>query len=159
MFPSKIKFPLVFFCFIVINSALAPRSASLSKSAPSIIKKPFVLVLVGGPQGDEGDMSEKLGKRIVGTLERLGYRTATINTKDPLFLLTLLQYRRRKIGSKNLVAFGACQGEFGGSGAVQAMLEWLRIPHTHSGLAATVLASNKIHTKAVVEKAGVNGKI
>lgn len=136
------------------SKSKSSRASGSSKSTNE--KKPFVAVIAGGPQGDEGNMSEKLGKRITGALKERGYRTAIYNPNSPFLFLIQLQYRKIMEGG-NLVAFNACQGEFGGSGIVQAVFEWLRIPHTHSGLSATMLATNKVNTKAIVEKAGVRG--
>ena len=41
------------------------------------------------------------------------------------------------------VAFNALHGRWGEDGCVQGMLEWLRIPYTHSGVLASALAMDK----------------
>ncbi|MDJ0827340.1 MAG: D-alanine--D-alanine ligase [Rhodobacter sp.] len=46
------------------------------------------------------------------------------------------------------VAFNALHGRWGEDGCVQGMLEWLRIPYTHSGVLASALAMDKERTKA-----------
>jgi D-alanine-D-alanine ligase len=53
------------------------------------------------------------------------------------------------------VVFNALHGRWGEDGAVQGVLEWLRIPYTHSGILASALAMDKDRTKAVYAKAGL----
>jgi D-alanine-D-alanine ligase len=45
------------------------------------------------------------------------------------------------------VAFNALHGRWGEDGCVQGMLEWLRIPYTHSGVLASALAMDKSRPK------------
>ena len=53
------------------------------------------------------------------------------------------------------VAFNALHGRWGEDGCVQGMLEWLRIPYTHSGVLASALAMDKERTKAVYRAYGL----
>jgi D-alanine-D-alanine ligase len=53
------------------------------------------------------------------------------------------------------VAFNALHGRWGEDGCVQGMLEWLRIPYTHSGVLASALAMDKERTKAVYRAGGL----
>ncbi|SEM53382.1 D-alanine--D-alanine ligase [Loktanella fryxellensis] len=53
------------------------------------------------------------------------------------------------------VVFNALHGRWGEDGCVQGLLEWLRIPYTHSGVLASALALDKQRTKAVYETAGL----
>jgi D-alanine-D-alanine ligase len=53
------------------------------------------------------------------------------------------------------VAFNALHGRWGEDGCVQGLLEWLRIPYTHSGVLASSLAMDKERTKAVYRAAGL----
>ncbi len=41
------------------------------------------------------------------------------------------------------VVFNALHGRWGEDGCVQGLLEWLRIPYTHSGVLASALAMDK----------------
>jgi D-alanine-D-alanine ligase len=50
------------------------------------------------------------------------------------------------------VAFNALHGRWGEDGCVQGLLEWLRIPYTHSGVLASALAMDKQRTKDVVPR-------
>jgi D-alanine-D-alanine ligase len=53
------------------------------------------------------------------------------------------------------VAFNALHGRWGEDGCVQGMLEWLRIPYTHSGVLASALAMDKERSKAAYRVAGL----
>ena len=52
------------------------------------------------------------------------------------------------------VVFNALHGRWGEDGAVQGLLEWLRIPYTHSGVLASALAMDKIKAKQAFANAG-----
>ncbi|HWA89733.1 MAG TPA: D-alanine--D-alanine ligase [Rhizomicrobium sp.] len=52
-------------------------------------------------------------------------------------------------------AFNALHGRFGEDGCIQGLLEWLRIPYTHSGVLASSLAMHKERTKDVYRAAGI----
>jgi D-alanine-D-alanine ligase len=51
--------------------------------------------------------------------------------------------------------FNALHGRWGEDGCVQGMLEWLRIPYTHSGVLASSLAMDKARTKDVYRVHGL----
>ncbi len=53
------------------------------------------------------------------------------------------------------VVFNALHGRWGEDGCVQGLLEWLRLPYTHSGVLASALAMDKQRTKAVYRAAGL----
>lgn len=53
------------------------------------------------------------------------------------------------------VVFNALHGRWGEDGCVQGLLEWLRIPYTHSGVLASALAMDKQKTKAAYVAAGL----
>ena len=53
------------------------------------------------------------------------------------------------------VVFNALHGRFGEDGCVQGILEWLRIPYTHSGVLASALAMDKARAKAAYTGAGL----
>jgi D-alanine-D-alanine ligase len=53
------------------------------------------------------------------------------------------------------VVFNALHGRWGEDGCVQGMLEWLRIPYTHSGVLASALAMDKARAKDVYVAAGL----
>lgn len=53
------------------------------------------------------------------------------------------------------VVFNALHGPFGEDGTIQGVLEYLQIPYTHSGVAASALAMDKSRAKLVAADAGV----
>jgi D-alanine-D-alanine ligase len=53
------------------------------------------------------------------------------------------------------VAFNALHGEWGEDGRIQGVLDYLRIPYTHSGVLASALAMDKAKTRAVFAACGV----
>lgn len=53
------------------------------------------------------------------------------------------------------VVFNALHGRWGEDGCAQGILEWLRIPYTHSGVLASALAMDKTRSKAVYAEAGI----
>ena len=53
------------------------------------------------------------------------------------------------------VVFNALHGRWGEDGCVQGLLEWLRLPYTHSGVMASAIAMDKQKTKEVYAAAGL----
>ena len=53
------------------------------------------------------------------------------------------------------VVFNALHGRWGEDGCVQGLLEWLRIPYTHSGVLASALAMDKARAKQVFAAEGL----
>ncbi|RWR30825.1 D-alanine--D-alanine ligase [Sinirhodobacter populi] len=53
------------------------------------------------------------------------------------------------------VVFNALHGRWGEDGCVQGLLEWLRIPYTHSGVLASALAMDKTRAKEAFRAAGL----
>ncbi|MEQ9259144.1 MAG: D-alanine--D-alanine ligase [Roseovarius sp.] len=53
------------------------------------------------------------------------------------------------------VVFNALHGRWGEDGCVQGVLEWLKIPYTHSGVLASALAMDKQKSKAAYEAVGL----
>lgn len=53
------------------------------------------------------------------------------------------------------VVFNALHGRWGEDGCVQGILEWLKIPYTHSGVLASSMAMDKEVTKTVLRAAGL----
>ncbi|WP_245895756.1 D-alanine--D-alanine ligase [Rhodovulum kholense] len=53
------------------------------------------------------------------------------------------------------VVFNALHGRWGEDGCVQGLLEWLRLPYTHSGVLASALAMDKQRSKEAYRSAGL----
>jgi D-alanine-D-alanine ligase len=105
-----------------------------------------VAVLMGG-FSSEREISLRSGEASAKALESVGYRVSRVDVgRDVAETLARL---------KPDVAFNALHGRFGEDGAIQGVLEILRIPYTHSGVLASSLAMRKDVAKSVMAAAGV----
>ena len=105
-----------------------------------------VAVLMGGWSA-ERPVSLNSGRGCADALERLGYRVTRIDVDRGV--------ASRLAALKPDVAFNALHGPAGEDGAIQGVLEILRIPYTHSGVLASALAMRKDLAKIVLKAAGV----
>ncbi|MGX9357313.1 D-alanine--D-alanine ligase [Roseobacteraceae bacterium S113] len=105
-----------------------------------------VAVLMGGPSA-ERDVSLSSGRECAAALRGEGYDVTEIDAGDDL------AERLRALAPD--VVFNALHGPLGEDGSVQGMLEWLRIPYTHSGVLASSLAMDKERSKAAYRTAGL----
>ncbi len=93
-----------------------------------------VAVLMGG-WSNEREVSLSSGRACTKALEEAGFRTTQIDASPHI----IDQLREVKPD----VAFNALHGKWGEDGHVQAILETMKIPYTHSGVLASALAMNK----------------
>jgi D-alanine-D-alanine ligase len=105
-----------------------------------------VAVLMGGWSA-ERPVSLNSGRGCADALEARGYTVSRVDVG-------------RDIGEvlarvKPDVAFNALHGRVGEDGAIQGLLEILRIPYTHSGVLASALAMEKDLSKVMLRAAGV----
>jgi len=105
-----------------------------------------VAVLMGGWSA-ERPVSLNSGRGCADALEARGYRVSRIDV-DRSIAETLATL-------KPDVAFNALHGRVGEDGAIQGVLEILRIPYTHSGVLASALAMQKDLAKILLQAAGV----
>lgn len=103
-------------------------------------------VLMGG-QSSEREVSLKSGAACAAALARLGYRLQRIDV-DPQAVEALWH-------TPIDVAFIALHGRGGEDGAIQGLLETLRIPYTGSGVLASAIGMNKWISRAVLLQAGI----
>jgi D-alanine-D-alanine ligase len=112
-------------------------------------------VLMGGWSA-EREVSLVSGAACARALETLGYDVRSIDvTHDLQALLASLTPAPD-------VAFNALHGRWGEDGTIQALLDLLELPYTHSGLLASALAMNKPMAKRLFKLAGipvVDGKV
>ena len=107
-----------------------------------------VAVLMGGWSA-EREVSLVSGREVVAALKKVGYRPRAIDvTRDLDKLIKALKPRPD-------VVFNALHGRGGEDGTVQGVLEFLRIPYTHSGLLASAVAMDKPMAKRVFGAAGL----
>ncbi len=105
-----------------------------------------VAVLMGGPSV-EREVSLSSGRECARALRDAGYEVSEVDAG--------LDLAERLRALSPDVAFNALHGRWGEDGCVQGMLEWLRIPYTHSGVLASALAMDKTRTKDVYRAAGL----
>ncbi len=103
-------------------------------------KQRRVAVLMGGISA-EREVSLNTGKNVLAAVKSKGYDAAGIDWTDAQDLTTLL----RDAGIQ--VVWNALHGTYGEDGAVQGLLECLRIPYTGSGVAASAAAMDKLMSK------------
>ena len=107
---------------------------------------PEVAVLMGGPSA-EREVSLVSGRECAIALREAGYKVTEVDCGPDL--------PARLAELKPAVCFNALHGRWGEDGCVQGLLEWLRIPYTHSGVLASALAMDKVRTKEVYRAAGL----
>nr|WP_281256135.1 D-alanine--D-alanine ligase [Puniceibacterium antarcticum] len=107
---------------------------------------PKVVVLMGGPSA-ERDVSLSSGRECAAALRDYGYHVIEVDAGPDL--------AQRLTDAAPDVVFNALHGRWGEDGCVQGLLEWLRIPYTHSGVLASALAMDKDRSKQVFRDAGL----
>lgn len=107
---------------------------------------PKVAVLLGGPSA-EREVSLSSGRECATALRATGYDVHEIDAGDDL--------AARLVDLRPDVAFNALHGRWGEDGCVQGLLEWLRIPYTHSGVLSSALAMDKEKSKDVYRAEGL----
>lgn len=104
-----------------------------------------IAVLLGGISS-ERQISLRSGKAVAEGLRKKGYPVIEVDV-DP----TLPEKLRSE---KVEVAVIALHGRYGEDGAVQGLLEMMKIPYTGSGVLASALAMDKILTKRLLQERG-----
>lgn len=103
-------------------------------------------VLLGGPSA-EREVSLSTGRECAAALRDEGYTVVEVDA-GPDLPARLSEIRPD-------VVFNGLHGRWGEDGCVQGLLEWLRIPYTHSGVLASALAMDKIRAKEAYVAAGL----
>jgi D-alanine-D-alanine ligase len=101
---------------------------------------------MGGPSA-EREVSLSSGRECAAALRAEGYDVVEVDAGPDL--------AQRLADIAPDVAFNALHGRWGEDGCVQGLLEWLRIPYTHSGVLASALAMDKERTKAAYRVEGL----
>ena len=105
-----------------------------------------VAVLMGGPSAERA-VSLSSGRECAQALRVAGYEVVEVDA-GPDLAMRLAEIRPD-------VVFNALHGRWGEDGCVQGLLEWLRIPYTHSGVLASALAMDKSRAKDAFRAAGL----
>jgi D-alanine-D-alanine ligase len=105
-----------------------------------------VAVLMGGPSA-EREVSLSSGRECAAALRGEGFEVTELDAGPDLC--------DRLCALAPDVVFNALHGRWGEDGCVQGMLEWLRLPYTHSGVLASALAMDKQRSKEAFRAAGL----
>ena len=103
-----------------------------------------VLLLKGGV-GSERDVSLNTAKECAKAIKKLGYKITEVDISE-INISSLA-----KISAD--VCFNALHGDYGEDGSIQGLLNLLKIPYTHSGVATSSIAMNKINFKRIITDA------
>jgi D-alanine-D-alanine ligase len=101
---------------------------------------------MGGPSA-EREVSLSSGRECATALRDEGFKVIEVDAGPDL--------AARLADIQPDVVFNALHGRWGEDGCVQGILEWLRIPYTHSGVLASALAMDKERTKQIYRSAGL----
>ncbi len=96
-----------------------------------------VAVLMGGISSEK-EISMSSGQGVVQALKKLGYPTKEIIVGDDLsqLIADLKSFQPD-------VVFNALHGKGGEDGCIQGLLNWMKIPYTHSGVLASSMGMDK----------------
>lgn len=109
-----------------------------------------IAVLMGG-WNSEREVSLCSGEAVFQALLRLGYEVEKIDFSHKIF--EQLQVSRPDI------VFNALHGQYGEDGRVQAVLDILQIPYTHSGVLASAICMDKLTTRKICSLEQVSSPI
>ena len=107
-----------------------------------------VAVLMGGWTA-EREVSLVSGRECAKALGALGYEVRSIDVTRDLAAMV------RALTPAPDVVFNALHGRGGEDGTVQGVLEFLRVPYTHSGVLASAVAMDKPTARSVFAAAGL----
>lgn len=107
---------------------------------------PRICVLKGGLSA-EREVSLSSGHECAQALRVAGFEVIELDARGDV------AQRLTEIAPD--IVFNALHGRFGEDGCVQGILEWLRIPYTHSGVLSSAMAMDKQKTKDVYRDAGL----
>jgi len=102
-------------------------------------RRPLHIVVLMGGWSAEREVSLSSGAGIAEALESLGHRVTRIDMARDV--------AARLVEARPDVVFNALHGTPGEDGSVQGMMDLLGLTYTHSGLATSVIAIDKVLTK------------
>jgi D-alanine-D-alanine ligase len=105
------------------------------------------IAVVKGGRSAEREVSLVSGRECAAALRNEGYDVVEIDAGPDV--ASVLQAETPD------VVFNALHGRWGEDGCFQGMLEWLRVPYTHSGVLASALAMDKVRAKQAFAAAGL----
>jgi len=108
--------------------------------------KKLVVVLLGGMSG-ERKISFLTGKACSRALKKKEYKVLNLDAKGN-FASKLKKLKPAKV-------FNALHGKYGEDGYVQSILEYLKIPYTHSGVISSSLAMDKELSRIIFKRKNI----
>ena len=105
--------------------------------------KDIIAVLMGGLSG-EREISFLTGKACSKALKKKGYKVKELDARG--YFVDKLKKLKPKL------VFNALHGQYGEDGFVQGILEFLKIPYTHSGVLSSSLAMDKELSRILFKK-------
>lgn len=111
--------------------------------------KKTVALLVGG-WSSERDVSLMKGAHIEAALKDAGYSVKTIDVS-----LDVQKLVKELSSPRPDVVFNNLYGRGGEDGTIQALLDMMGLPYTHSGVVASAAGMDKVMTKRLAESVGV----
>lgn len=106
-----------------------------------------VVVLLGG-LSPERSVSQSTGQGAAAALRRLGHEVAEIDPQEAQWPEAIKSFQPDAV-------FNCLHGEWGEDGRIQGVLDFMRVPYTHSGVLASALAMDKDKSKAIFAQAGL----
>ena len=103
-----------------------------------------VMLLKGG-DGAEREVSLNTAKECAKAIEQIGCRITEVDISEINFSSLA------KINAD--ICFNALHGDYGEDGSIQGLLNLMKIPYTHSGVATSSIAMNKINFKRIITDA------
>jgi D-alanine-D-alanine ligase len=111
--------------------------------------KTHVVVLKGGTSA-EREVSLSSGEGVLKALQALGYEATALDVTHDVG-----HFVKELTSLKPDVVFNALHGRWGEDGCMQGILEWMKIPYTHSGVMASALAMNKPVARKIFMASGL----
>jgi D-alanine-D-alanine ligase len=113
-----------------------------------------ILVLSGGPSV-EHEISLKSGVEVAKNLDQKKYHVTSVVIPKRISPSSI--FSLDKLKKKNMVdlCFIALHGAFGEDGRIQAILDFLDIPYTGSGVLASALGMDKIRSRQIFSHIGL----
>jgi len=105
--------------------------------------KNLIVILLGGISG-ERKISFLTGKSCSKALKKRGYKVQEIDAKG--------QFVEKIKKIKPKAVLNALHGRYGEDGFIQAILESIKIPYTHSGVLSSSLAMDKVASRIIFKK-------
>ncbi|NPV47505.1 MAG: D-alanine--D-alanine ligase [Armatimonadetes bacterium] len=105
-----------------------------------------IVVLAGG-QSSEREVSFRSGQGMLEALQRQGLRAIMVDPGRDLIA------QLQAVGAD--VVVNALHGGAGENGTIQALLDWIGLPYSGSGVLASALTMNKVQTKRILAAVGI----